>query len=41
MSLALCVLQSPRLCRAPAGLKKEEYETQRRKDAEEIFIVSG
>ena len=37
----LHLVQSPRLCPAVAGLKKEEFETQRRRAAEEIFIVSG
>ncbi len=36
---ALCVVQSPRLC--AFALKSEKHETQRRQDAEKIFMLSG
>ena len=41
MKAVLGPVQSPRLCPALAGLKKEKFETQRRRDAERIFMVSG
>ena len=41
MRAVLGLVQSPRLCPALAGLKKERCETQRRRDAERIFMLSG